>query len=73
MPKTYSAREILNALKRLGFQVKSQKGSHIKVIKIIDNQTFSAIIPDHKEIATGTLNSILKQANVTREELEAKI
>jgi len=31
MPKLYSAREVLNTLKRAGFDIVSQKGSHIKL------------------------------------------
>ena len=30
----------------------------------------TTIVPNHKEIALGTLTSLLKQANVTKQELE---
>jgi predicted RNA binding protein YcfA (HicA-like mRNA interferase family) len=70
MPKRYSAKSVLKALKRLGFTKVSQKGSHLKVRGIVDGKLQTAIIPLHKEIATGTLSSILRQANVTKQELE---
>ncbi len=73
MPKLYSARQVIKALERLGFEIVSQKGSHIKLRKLTDNNTFSPIIPNHKEIAMGTLQSILRQAGITKEELDEKI
>ena len=73
MPKLYSARQVIKVLKRLGFIIVSQKGSHIKLRKTTDGSVFSPIIPNHKEIAMGTLQSILKQAGITKEELEKNI
>jgi len=71
MPKLYSAREIVNALRRAGFETVSQKGSHIKLRGIIDGKLQTAIVPDHKEVATGTFKSILVQANLTKSEFES--
>lgn len=70
MPKLYSARVILNALQRNGFKVVSQKGSHIKLYKKVDNKIYTAIVPNHKEVAMGTFNSVLHQAGMTRKEFE---
>lgn len=70
MPKLYSAREVVVRLKRLGFAIVSQKGSHIKLRGIRDGKLQTAIVPNHKEVAMGTLSSILKQANVTKKELD---
>jgi len=70
MPKLYSARQILSALDRADFLVVSQRGSHIKLVRKTPNQTLTVIVPNHKEIALGTFNSILKQAGMTRKELE---
>ncbi|MDD5415544.1 MAG: type II toxin-antitoxin system HicA family toxin [Candidatus Daviesbacteria bacterium] len=70
MPKLYSARIILSALQRAGFCVISQRGSHIKLFKRQGNKHFTVIVPNHKEIAIGTFTSILKQAGMTRKELE---
>lgn len=70
MPKLYSARLILSALQRLGFSLIHQKGSHVKLYKRQNDKSFTVIVPNHKEIAIGTFNSILKQAGITRKELE---
>lgn len=70
MPKLYSARIVLSALQRAGFSIISQKGSHIKMHKLAGDKSFTAIVPNHKEIATGTFNSILKQAGMTKKEFE---
>ncbi|MBP1908141.1 type II toxin-antitoxin system HicA family toxin [Methanolobus bombayensis] len=63
-----SAREIIKALERAGFQFVSQKGSHIKMKKKEDCSTSVVIIPNHDEIATGTLKSIIRQSKLTPEE-----
>lgn len=70
MPRLYSARVILSALQRSGFTIISQKGSHIKLFKRIEDKSFTVIVPNHKEVAIGTFNSILKQAGMSRKELE---
>ena len=70
MPKFYSAREVVTRLKRLGFVIVSQKGSHIKLRGVTEGKLQTTIVPNHKEIALGTLNSVLKQASVTKKELD---
>ena len=57
--------KIIEALKKLGFLKISQKGSHLKLKNYITNRI--CIIPMHKEVARGTLKSILEQADVELE------
>jgi predicted RNA binding protein YcfA (HicA-like mRNA interferase family) len=57
----------------VGFETISQKGSHIKLRRTFGGVVYTAIVPNHKEVALGTLQSILKQAGITREELEENI
>ena len=67
---TISGQEILKILKKEGFVVISQKGSHIKVRK--ENppaEKITLIIPNHKTLKRGTLRAILKQANISIEKL----
>lgn len=52
----------VSALARLGFEQVSQKGSHVKV-RNTDGRI--AIVPMHRELAEGTLRSILRQAGVS--------
>jgi predicted RNA binding protein YcfA (HicA-like mRNA interferase family) len=73
MPKLYSSRVILSALQRAGFSIVSQKGSHIKLNRVTNGKSSTVIVPNHKEIAIGTFQSILKQSGMTKEELESYI
>ena len=66
MPKLphISGRECVAALQKLGFSVMRQKGSHI----VMRNGSKGCVVPNHKEIRTGTLSGILKQADVSVED-----
>jgi len=68
MSKTYSGREIVKALRRSGFAVDHQRGSHIFLHHLEKN--VSVIVPLHREIKKGTLNSILKKSGLTLEKLK---
>ncbi|EMO27620.1 type II toxin-antitoxin system HicA family toxin [Leptospira noguchii] len=63
-------REVKRKLERIGFAKATQKGSHVKFIKKIESGTLTVIVPEHKEIAIGTLRSILRQAGISVEEFE---
>jgi predicted RNA binding protein YcfA (HicA-like mRNA interferase family) len=63
-----SGTAVCRALTRAGFFRKSQKGSHVKM-RHADGRC--AIVPMHDEVAPGTLRSILKQANLSAEQLTA--
>ena len=63
-----SSRRAIKALAKAGFLVAGRKGSHIKLKKKVDRRVFVVIVPHHAELARGTLKSILRQANMTREE-----
>ncbi|OGD91189.1 hypothetical protein A3D07_02055 [Candidatus Curtissbacteria bacterium RIFCSPHIGHO2_02_FULL_42_15] len=73
MPKLHSGKKIVKALKRIGFETVSQKGSQIKMRRIFKGNVYTVIAPDHKEVALGTFQSVLKQAGITKEELEENI
>jgi len=65
MPKHYSSEYIIKVLKGIGFDIVSQKGSHIK-LRRIGQPTLTVIVPDgRKEMPIGTFSSILKQAKLT--------
>lgn len=68
MPSKYpiiKPNELIKVLQSLGFEYVSQKGSHRKY----SDGEHVVIIPMHDELAKGTLKSILKQANVSIDEL----
>ena len=63
MPKLpqVSGKEVIKALRKIGFEKVSQKGSHIKLERHKGSLTQIIIVPDHKIIKKGTLrNGILK-------------
>jgi predicted RNA binding protein YcfA (HicA-like mRNA interferase family) len=65
MPKTVSGAKLVRILcKRFGFVVISQKGSHMKLSKSSEHQTLITVIPQHRELATGTLRGCLKLAHL---------
>jgi len=66
--KVFSGREVVKALHRIGFVVDHQRGSHIFLHNLEKN--ISIVVPNHKEIKKGTLNSILKKANISIKDLK---
>lgn len=49
-------------LESLGWRVARQSGSHIVMVK--EGQMATLSIPDHREIAKGTLRSIIRTAGL---------
>ena len=64
-------REVRRRLEAAGYVETSQKGSHIKFIKETPEGLLTAIVPRHREVAVGTLRSILRQAGITPDEFES--
>ncbi|NOY57849.1 MAG: type II toxin-antitoxin system HicA family toxin [Calditrichaeota bacterium] len=64
----YSAKQVLAKLLRAGFEKKRQSGSHIILRHPNGRQTYVAM--HTKDIPTGTLRAILKQADLTFEEFK---
>jgi predicted RNA binding protein YcfA (HicA-like mRNA interferase family) len=64
-----SGNKVVKALQKNGFLVVHQRGSHVKLKKTEGDKVYIAIVPMHRELAKGTLKSILRQANLTLEEL----
>lgn len=65
-----SGREVVKVFGTLGWEIARQKGSHIILTKEGHIATLS--VPDHKEVAKGTLRKLITRAGITIEEfLEA--
>lgn len=62
-----SGAEAVRAFERLGFAVVRQRGSHI----ILRRGASGCVVPNHRELKTGTLAGILKQAGVSADEFIA--
>jgi len=69
MPRLHSSRKIIRVLKENGFDITSQKGSHVKLVS--ERKKFIVIVPaNRKEIPMGTFNSILRQSKLSKEDFE---
>jgi predicted RNA binding protein YcfA (HicA-like mRNA interferase family) len=64
-------REVVRKLEAAGFGVVSQKGSHVKFSQVTPEGTRTVIVPRHREVSSGTLRSILRQADLSVEDFEA--
>ena len=62
-----SGQAVVAALAKLGYENDRQKGSHI-VLRQMAYPHRRLVVPDHKEVAKGTLRAIIKQAGLTVEE-----
>ncbi|HHK42385.1 MAG TPA: addiction module toxin, HicA family [Planctomycetaceae bacterium] len=62
-----SGREVVKALGKVGFQFDRQRGSHI-VLRQVTPPHRRLTVPDHGEVAKGTLRAIIRQAGLTVEE-----
>ena len=65
-----SGREIVKAMQKLGYEFDRQRGSHIILRQSVAPHR-RLTVPDHRELAKGTLRSILREAGVTAEELKS--
>jgi len=60
--------EILRALKRGGFAVVRQRGSHVRLQKPLPDKLLKLTVPAHRPVKRSTLAHILKDAHLTVEE-----
>jgi predicted RNA binding protein YcfA (HicA-like mRNA interferase family) len=63
--------QVVRAFERLGWEVARQRGSHIIMTKEGHIATLS--IPDHPEVARGTLRSLIARSGLTVEEFLAQV
>jgi predicted RNA binding protein YcfA (HicA-like mRNA interferase family) len=60
--KRLSGVEVIDILKQFGFEVHSQKGSHIKLRRIGISGKETLTVPNHRQLDTGTCRAIYRQA-----------
>ncbi|MCW5559220.1 MAG: type II toxin-antitoxin system HicA family toxin [Verrucomicrobiae bacterium] len=61
-----SGREVRRRFESLGWQFVRQRGSHMILTRPGSMVTLS--VPDHREVARGTLRSLIRLAGLTPEE-----
>lgn len=64
-----SGREAVKALEKIGYVQDRQTGSHI-ILRQTSAPYRRLTVPDHKEIAKGTLRSIIRQTELTVDEFK---
>ncbi|HEX5706308.1 MAG TPA: type II toxin-antitoxin system HicA family toxin [Pyrinomonadaceae bacterium] len=65
-----SGREVIKALLKLGYEQDRQRGSHI-ILRQRAAPHRRLVVPDHNEVAKGTLRAIIRQAGLTVDEFKA--
>jgi predicted RNA binding protein YcfA (HicA-like mRNA interferase family) len=61
-----SGGEAVKVFERAGWTIDRQRGSHVILVK--DGQPATLSVPDHKELAKGTLRSLIRAAGMTTED-----
>jgi len=69
MPKLpiLSGRDVIKAFAKIGYQLDHQTGSHI-ILRHNDPPHRRLTIPNHSELAKGTLRAIIRQSGLTVED-----
>lgn len=69
MPKlpVISGIKVVKALAKIGYETDHQTGSHM-ILRHKDEPHRRLTVPNHNEIAKGTLLAIIKQSGLTRDE-----
>jgi predicted RNA binding protein YcfA (HicA-like mRNA interferase family) len=65
-----SGREVVKALLQIGYEQDRQRGSHI-ILRQVAAPHRRLVVPDHSEVAKGTLRAIIRQAGLTVDEFKA--
>jgi predicted RNA binding protein YcfA (HicA-like mRNA interferase family) len=60
--------ELIRALKRAGFVEKDQKGRHLHLKRNSDNKRVTIPMHKRRDVPTGTLRAILRDADISIEE-----
>jgi len=59
-----SGREVSRLLHSLGYETIRQRGSHVRLRKVDPQGEHNLTVPDHKELAKGTLHDILASVSL---------
>ena len=64
-------RDVVRVFERLGWQVARQRGSHIILTR--SGHAITLSIPDHPQVARGTLRALIAKAGLSVEEFLAVV
>ncbi len=66
-----SGRRVVKAFKALGWEEARQSSSHIILVR--EGEPITLSVPNHKEVAAGTLRSLIRSAGLTVAEFVAAV
>lgn len=66
LPRDLSGAEMVKILKKNGFVVKNQRGSHVT---LEGPKGQMVVVPQHPSLKVGTLSAIIKQSGLPRDDL----
>ena len=66
-----SGRNTCKILEKYGFHEVRRRGSHVVMQRRTDAGTVTVPVPDHPELAIGTLLSIIRQSGIARTEFDS--
>ena len=64
-----SGRDVVKALSKAGYEYDRQRGTHI-ILRQLTYPHRRIVVPDHKEVAKGTLRSIIRETGLTVDEFK---
>ena len=77
LPRDLPGTELASLLRRYGYEVTRQTGSHLRLTSTLKGAEHHITIPRHKQLKVGTLNAILSDAadylEMSREELAEQL
>ena len=65
-----SGKQVIKILQKIGYYIRNQKGSHVHLRHPIRPPL---TIPNHREVARGTLREIIKQAGLSNDDFQKLI
>jgi len=65
-----SGQEAVRAFARIGYEIDHQTGSHI-ILRKSEPPHRRLTIPNHKQLAKGTLRGLIREAGISMEEFRA--
>ncbi len=66
-----SGKDVCGILAKHGFLEVRRRGSHVVMQRKLAQGTITVPVPDHNELRTGTLQSIIRQSGLPKTEFES--
>jgi predicted RNA binding protein YcfA (HicA-like mRNA interferase family) len=77
LPRDVSGEDLARSLRRFGYEITRQTGSHMRLTSIFKGSQHHVTIPAHGHLQVGTLAEILRDVasylDLTREQLERNL